>query len=119
MSRLRWPDSMNPASEDPGTIQKAWADGYDVPLEATGRSVKSINGRFLFNIFLIGSALSVLNGVVGGLIVQWGISGRRTLALAVGIVVFTLTNGLWLWARWDNKRLVALPNPALEPSPKS
>ena len=49
--------------------------------------IKDLQGRAIFNIFLIGNALSVIYGVAGGLIVKWFIADEISTAIVVAVLL--------------------------------
>ena len=48
---------------------------------------KDLHGRAIFNIFLIGNALSVIYGVAGGLIVKWYVADEIITAIVVAVLL--------------------------------
>ena len=48
---------------------------------------ENLQGRAIFNIFLIGNSLSVIYGVAGGLIVKWLIADEISTAIVVAVLL--------------------------------
>jgi protein-S-isoprenylcysteine O-methyltransferase Ste14 len=69
---------------------KRWMDDGD---EKTHRP----DGRAVFNIFLIGNALSVLYSFVGYKLIGWIQAGRVLQVCWVSLSVIALTLVLWAW----------------------
>jgi len=75
---------------------KRWMDDGD---EKTQRP----DGRSVFNIFLIGNALSVLYSFVGFKLIGWVIAGRITQVCWVSLSVIAATLVLWAWIPGQRK----------------
>jgi len=75
---------------------KRWVDDGD---EQTQRP----DGRSVFNIFLIGNALTVLYSFVGFKLIGW-IQAERVLQVCwVSLSVIALTLGFWAWIPGQRK----------------
>ena len=81
---------------------KAWYDGRDV-------NGVHIEGRYHFNVFLIGCGLSVLNALTAAKAIEWLCAGDGWRALLVAGATLSLTYGLWAWCaiRWHCGRRAA------------
>jgi len=75
---------------------KRWMDDGD---EKTQRP----DGRAVFNIFLIGNALSVLYSFVGFKIIGWVNGGQVIQVIWVSLTVIALTLVLWAWIPGQRK----------------
>ena len=75
---------------------KRWLDDGD---EKTQRP----DGRTVFNIFLIGNALSVIYSVVGFKLIGWIEAERISQVIWVSLTVIALTLALWAWIPGQKK----------------
>lgn len=75
---------------------KRWMDDGD---EKTERP----DGRSVFNIFLIGNALTVLYSFVGFKLIDWVIAGRVAQVCWVCLSVIAATLVLWVWIPGQRK----------------
>ena len=57
------------------------------------------HGRAIFNIFLIGNAVSIGYGVVGALLINWLQAGVRSNAVACAIAIIIGSVALYVWSR--------------------
>lgn len=73
--------------------------GIWLALKVAGGWKRWSERRKIFQVFLIGSGFSVLYSVVGFRMIQWDISGERTLFLAVPVILVVLNLSLWGWLR--------------------
>lgn len=59
---------------------------------------KGVHGRRVFQIFLIGTGLSVAYGVMGALIIGWLDGNHVAFALAFPLMLLVVTVAIWIWA---------------------
>ena len=76
-----------------------WKRGMDDGDEKTQRP----DGRSVFNIFLIGNALSVLYSFVGFKLIGWVLEGRILRVCWVSLSVIAATLVLWAWIPGQRK----------------
>lgn len=81
---------------------KAWTDGQAVPWtnHDGATSSRTVSGRHLLNVFLIGTALSLLNGFTWAMAIQWYVASDRARAVLVTAIVTFVTCAIWLWHEW-------------------
>ncbi len=86
-----------------------WSEGVTVPVKPGSDAKIKITGRHLLNTHLIGSALSVLNAVVGALAIQWLIAGSWPHATWLAIAALAVTGFAWGFVEWQwRKRKIPL-----------
>ena len=72
-------------------------------MEDGDEQTKRPDGRSVFNIFLIGNALSVLYSFVGFKLIEW-IAAKQILQVCwVSLAVIALTLGFWAWIPGQRK----------------
>ncbi len=75
---------------------KAWADDRKICWTVgSTTSTTTVIGRHLFNTFLLGTALSLLNGFTWALGIEWFVQADRARALAVPALVTAITFAWW------------------------
>lgn len=74
----------------------AWTDLCD----AYG---KKVQGRTIFNIFLLGNALSILFGSTGAGLIKWAIEGQYDKAITLPLILIVVTIIFWIWASYRLK----------------
>ena len=72
---------------------KGWAEVYET------QDGKKINGRLLFQTFLIGTVHSLAYGIVGAKIIQWLIGGHPTTSFAIAALLVCASFALLGWSR--------------------
>lgn len=75
---------------------KRWMDDGD-------EKTQKPDGRSVFNIFLIGNALSMLYSFVGFKLIGWVIAGRVSQVCWVSLSVIAATLALWAWIPGQRK----------------
>ena len=75
---------------------KRWLDDGD---EKTERP----DGRAVFNIFLIGNALTILYSFVGFKLIGWVAAGEMRRVLIVSLITIASTLVLWVWIPGQRK----------------
>ena len=65
---------------------------------------KKIHGRTFFNIFLIGSGLTVLYSVIGAKIIGWLTSQMYSMAIIVPVILVMGTLILFIFAQYYSKK---------------
>jgi hypothetical protein len=65
---------------------------------------RRMNGRAVFQIFLLGNAFSILYAFLGYQIFRWLVVGNGFAAIVVGAAVFVGTFAFGLWHRWQANR---------------
>ena len=75
-----------------------------------------VPGRDIYNVFLIGNALSLIYAVVGGLIVDWLARGDWLPAVGAPMLVVIGTIFLYFQAKWHFTKYEGSSNPRPAPS---
>jgi hypothetical protein len=65
---------------------------------------KGVPGRSIFNVFLVGSGLSILYAVVGAMIIKWLRDGNLWVTLIVSLILIGGCSALCLWAGHNKKQ---------------
>jgi hypothetical protein len=95
---------------------KQWSEGRLIPVKdktivRKGRKtiVKEkpilIIGREIFNIFLLGNAISIIYSAVGAIMINWFVSGNYFLGVAIPTIVLILSFVLWLVVKKNSESL--------------
>ncbi len=69
--------------------------GFWLALKGVGKWRRWSNNRYIFNIFLIGNALSVGYSIVGAKLIDWYSSGEWSFVIVVPISLLLATLFLW------------------------
>jgi hypothetical protein len=75
---------------------KRWLDDGD---EKTERP----DGRAVFNVFMIGNALTILYSIVGFKMIGWVAAGEMRRVLIVSLAAIAMTLVLWVWIPGQRK----------------
>jgi hypothetical protein len=62
-----------------------------------GSGATIIAGRHVYNVFLIGSALSIAYGITGAKMVEWFVRGNWTSAIGVPLILVIASLAIWSW----------------------
>jgi hypothetical protein len=80
--------------------------------ESGDEKTQKPSGQSIFNVFLIGNALSLVYAFAGFKLIGWIATGRLARGCWVSIAVVVLTLLLWSWLHREHK----LPKPVLDPA---
>ena len=86
---------------------KAWSDGRDISWTTEDGSSKSVTvmGRHEFNIFLIGSGLSLLSAGAASYAARWYLAGDTVNAWLAVVAAVVVPLAIMLWARLRCRKL--------------
>ena len=93
---------------------KRWTEEQEDPtvLRWGKQEQETVPARAYYNVFLIGNALSITYGVLGGIIIEWSRRGvgrlcaeqAHPLQYCVAAFVVVCTCILWAWVKWEVSR---------------
>ncbi|SRR6266545_376552 len=83
---------------------KGWSDDPNMPVKPGGSATVKITGRLFFNTHLIGSGLSLLNALVGALMIELFMAGSWPRGLWLAVLCAAFTAAIWWWYERDAKR---------------
>lgn len=77
---------------------RGWSEGRKFPGNDGEKKEVTVPGRQEFNLFLVGSGLSLLYAVVGAYSIRWLLSGETVVALVAASLVVAATCALSWWS---------------------